>query len=63
MEGKMATNAKKSAAAQEETYPNIQTKFDAYIGGEPYLFVSYSHRDTAKVYPILDILYDNKYRM
>lgn len=48
---------------QEEVFPNLQTKFDAYIGDEPYLFVSYSHRDTAQVYPILDILYDNKYRL
>lgn len=59
----MATNVKKSTTVQEEIYPNIQTKFDAYIGDEPYLFVSYSHRDTEKVYPILDTLYDNKYRM
>jgi len=41
----------------------IQTKFEAYTGKEPYLFVSYSHRDTAKVYPILDALYDKKYRI
>lgn len=44
-------------------FPNIQTKFDAYIGDEPYLFVSYSHRDTAQVYPVLDTLFDNKYRL
>jgi hypothetical protein len=43
--------------------PLIQTKFEAYSGTEPYLFVSYSHRDTAKVYPILDALYDKKYRI
>lgn len=59
----MATNMKKNTVVQEEVYPNIQTKFDAYIGDEPYLFVSYSHRDTAAVYPILDTLYDNKYRL
>ena len=46
-----------------EEFPNIQTKFEAYTGEEPYLFVSYSHRDTAKVYPILDALYDRKYRI
>jgi len=55
--------ATKKANVQEEVFPNIQTKFDAYIGDEPYLFVSYSHRDTAQVYPVLDILYDNKYRL
>lgn len=59
----MAANVKNATTVQEEIYPNIQTKFDAYIGDEPYLFVSYSHRDTANVYPILDLLYDNKYRM
>lgn len=59
----MAANTKKNTVEQEEVYPNIQTKFDAYIGDEPYLFVSYSHRDTAAVYPILDTLYDNKYRL
>lgn len=46
-----------------EEYPVIQTKFEAYTGNEPYLFVSYSHRDTAKVYPILDALYDRKFRI
>lgn len=42
---------------------DLRTKFEAYNGNEPYLFVSYSHRDTAKVYPILDALYDSKYRL
>ncbi len=55
------TKATETAAAEE--YPLIQTKFEAYTGEEPYLFVSYSHRDTAKVYPILDALYDRKYRI
>lgn len=44
-------------------YIDIQTKFEAYTGKEPYLFVSYSHRDCDKVYPILDALYDHKYRL
>lgn len=42
---------------------DIQTKFEAYTGNEEYLFISYSHCDTKKVYPILDALYDRKYRM
>lgn len=41
----------------------MQTKYEAYTGKEPYLFVRYSHRDTAKVYSILDALYDRKYRL
>lgn len=42
---------------------SVQTKFEAYVGNEPYLFISYSHKDTNKVYPILDALYDRKYRI
>ena len=62
----MATENKTTAAAMKsgaEEYPLIVTKFEAYTGNEPYLFVSYSHRDTAKVYPILDALHDKKYRI
>ena len=44
-------------------YFSTQTKFEAYTGSEPYLFVSYSHRDQDLVYPILDALYDRKYRI
>lgn len=47
----------------EEDWSDIKTKFEAYRGKEPYLFVSYSHRDTNIVYPILDALYDKKYRI
>lgn len=59
----MANNVKKTRQVEEPTYADIQTKFEAYTGKEPYLFVSYSHRDTAKVYPILDALHDKKYRI
>ncbi|MEE0927722.1 MAG: leucine-rich repeat protein [Acutalibacteraceae bacterium] len=41
----------------------VQTHFDPYTGNEPYLFVSYSHRDTKIVYPILDALSKRKYRI
>lgn len=58
----MANQVKKADQAVQE-YVNLQTKFEAYTGNEPYLFISYSHRDTAKVYPILDALYDRKYRI
>lgn len=57
----MATTVAKKVA--EEMFAEIQTKFEAYTGNEPYLFVSYSHRDTPKVYPILDALHDKKYRI
>ncbi len=58
----MANQPKKPAEAAQE-FPVMQTKFEAYVGNEPYLFISYSHRDTEKVYPILDALYDRKYRI
>ena len=48
---------------QNENFPKIKTKFEAYNGEDPYLFVSYSHKDTAKVYPILDALYSKRYRI
>ena len=59
----MATKATTKQNENEEVFENIQTKFEAYTGDEPYLYVSYSHRDTGKVYPILDALYDKKYRI
>lgn len=60
----MASQAKQKETVQNpEGWVEMQTKFEAYTGNEPYLFVSYSHRDTAVVYPILDALHDKKYRL
>ena len=60
----MATTIdKKTLAEQNPDFSNRTTKFEAYTGAEPYLFVSYSHRDTDKVYETLDMLYDKKYRI
>ena len=56
-------NQSSNSVPNVEDFPLIQTKFEAYTGAEPYLFISYSHRDTAKVYPILDALHDKKYRI
>ena len=56
--------AKKNPVTEiNEEFPLVLTKFEAYNGTEPYLFISYSHRDTAQVYPILDALHDTKYRI
>ncbi len=60
---KMAVRTTTKKNAENEVMESIQTKFEAYTGNEPYLFVSYSHMDTAKVYPILDALYDRKFRI
>lgn len=60
----MANQTKKKINSEEKVaYEQMQTKFEAYTGKEPYLFVSYSHHDTKDVYPILDALYDRKYRI
>lgn len=60
----MAPQAKQKETVQNpEGWVEMQTKFEAYTGNEPYLFVSYSHRDTGVVYPILDALHDKKYRL
>lgn len=59
---KMAEN--KNVKQEADWNPSdFHTKFEAYTGDEPYLFVSYSHRDTKEVYPILDALHDKKYRI
>lgn len=56
-------NVRKDIPENTEGYVERQTKFEAYTGKEPYLFVRCSHRDTAKVYPVLDALYECKYRL
>ncbi len=56
----------KSATEKKDLPPEfstLETKFEAYVGNDPYIFVSYSHRDTEKVYPVLDALYDMKFRI
>ncbi len=58
----MASAENKNKTTPPEFEP-MNTKFEAYVGNEPYLFVSYSHKDTKLVYPILDALYDKKYRI
>lgn len=60
---KMESRAKSKVDIEIEGYPEYRTKFEAYTGNEPYLFVSYSHQDTEKVYKILDALNDRKYRL
>ncbi len=59
----MEKNARSKVDIEIDGYPDFHTKFEAYTGNEPYLFVSYSHRDIEKVYKILDALYDRKYRL
>lgn len=37
--------------------------FHSYTGDEPYLFVSYAHKDDERVYPILRALYEKRVRI
>ena len=54
---------KSTVVAENPGYSTRTTKFEAYNGTEPFLFISYSHRDTEKVYETLDMLHDRKYRI
>ena len=35
----------------------------AYEGNEPYIFISYAHKDSGKVLPVISALYEHKYRV
>lgn len=50
--------------AQTQQFQDDWTKIqlDSYDGPEPYIFISYSHRDTAQVYEILKVIDREKYR-
>jgi len=41
----------------------MSERFEAYKGNEPYIFVSYSHKDAAEVYAIIDQLHAEGYRI
>lgn len=59
-----ATSSKKNDSdILIDDWIDAHTKFEAYDGKEPYLFVSYSHYDCGVVYPILDLLSEKKYRI
>lgn len=38
-------------------------KLKLYEGGEPYIFISYSHKAMGKVIPIVERLYKDGYRL
>jgi hypothetical protein len=43
--------------------PEAMTTFKPYEGDEPFIFVSYSHRDSALVFPIIQRLHENGLRV
>lgn len=49
---------------EEVPFPDKYTKMElnSYEGEEPYIFISYSHRDTDVVYPVLRLINREKYR-
>lgn len=53
------TNEEKTTEFRKE-WTKIQ--LDSYEGPEPYIFISYSHRDTTQVYEILKMIDREKYR-
>ena len=59
----MISLSKNSTSIEDILDTGISTSFEAYSGNEPFLFISYSHRDCEQVYPILDMLHDKKYRI
>ena len=42
---------------------NLQSPFDAYDGENPYVFVSYAHKDAHMVYPEIKALHDSGVRI
>lgn len=51
-------------SATRDTYDNqMGTLLEAYSGNEPYIFVSYSHKDTKRVYPVIARLISEGYRV
>lgn len=52
-----------TAKVAPPVYEECKTNFEAYMGNEPYLFVSYSHRDTKQVYDVLNRLHKEKFRI
>lgn len=56
-----ATDHEEVAADKVENplYP----PFEAYQGDEPYIFVSYSHKDSSTIYPEIENLYQKGYRI
>ena len=41
----------------------VETNFKTYEGTRPYIFVSYAHKDSEQVFPILDALHEAGYRV
>ncbi|MBD3353006.1 MAG: TIR domain-containing protein, partial [Candidatus Lokiarchaeota archaeon] len=41
----------------------ITPPFSAYNGDEPYIFVSYTHKDKANVYPIINYVHNKGYKI
>ena len=52
----------KTAELQQFNEKWTKIQLDSYDGPDPYIFISYSHRDTAKVYEILKVIDREKFR-
>jgi hypothetical protein len=58
LESYLRSNLKETA-----TELSIEPPFSAYMGDEPFIFVSYTHKDKAEVYPILKKLNLENFRI
>ncbi|MBY9006199.1 MAG: toll/interleukin-1 receptor domain-containing protein [Candidatus Lokiarchaeota archaeon] len=53
----------KNNLKESTTDLDIDPPFSSYMGDDPYLFVSYTHKDKAEVYPILSNLHKNGFKI
>ena len=51
--------SEKQMEKQEELF---KINLNSYEGNEPYIFISYSHADSAQVYEVLKLIDREKYR-
>ncbi len=64
--GKKRPASKKSTVKKKavKTHaPAYKPPFDAYKGSNPYIFVSYAHKNMKKVFKIIDQLHKSRYRI
>jgi hypothetical protein len=64
--GKKRPASKKSTVkkkAAKTRAPALKPPFDAYKGTNPYIFVSYAHKDMKAVFRVIDQLHKSRYRI
>lgn len=54
---------KQKKLRQTRGVPRMQKTLSSYKGSDPYIFISYSHKDIDRVFPIIRMLQDDSYRV